>query len=47
MDEAGRCDELLLVRDGRIVAAETPAELRARTGEDDLETAFLAVAEAA
>jgi ABC-2 type transport system ATP-binding protein len=47
MDEAGRCDELLLVRDGRIVADETPAELRARTGEEDLEAAFLAVAEAA
>jgi ABC-2 type transport system ATP-binding protein len=47
MDEAARCDDLLLMREGRIVAAETPTELRARTGENDLEAAFLALAEAA
>jgi ABC-2 type transport system ATP-binding protein len=47
MDEAERCDDLLLMRFGRIVAAETPAALRARTGESDLEAAFLALAEAA
>ena len=47
MDEAERCDTLLLMRDGRIVFAETPQALRARTGESDLEAAFLAVAEAA
>ena len=47
MDEADRCHELLLMRDGRIVVAETPAKLRERTGEDDLEAAFLALAEAA
>ena len=29
MDEADRCDELLLMRDGRIVATGRPAELRA------------------
>jgi ABC-2 type transport system ATP-binding protein len=46
MDEAGRCDELLLMRDGRMVATGSPAELRERTGEQDLEAAFLAVAEA-
>jgi ABC-2 type transport system ATP-binding protein len=45
MDEAARCDELLLMRDGRIVAAASPAELLARTGADDLEAAFLALAE--
>ena len=45
MDEAGRCDDLLLMRDGRVVAACTPDELRRRTGEQDLEAAFLAVAE--
>jgi ABC-2 type transport system ATP-binding protein len=45
MDEAGRCDELLLMRDGRIVATGSPDELRERTGEQDLEAAFLAVAE--
>ena len=45
MDEAERCDELVLLRDGRVVAAEPPDALRERTGERDLEQAFLAVAE--
>ena len=45
MDEAERCDDLVLMRGGRIVAAETPDALRARTGEDDLEAAFLALVE--
>jgi ABC-2 type transport system ATP-binding protein len=45
MDEAERCEELVLMREGRIVAAETPDALRARTGHDDLEDAFLALAE--
>jgi ABC-2 type transport system ATP-binding protein len=46
MDEAKRCDDLVLMREGRIVATETPDELRARTGKLDLEDAFLALAEA-
>jgi ABC-2 type transport system ATP-binding protein len=41
MDEADRCDRLLLMRDGRILATGTPAELRADTGADDLDSAFL------
>jgi ABC-2 type transport system ATP-binding protein len=41
MDEAGRCDRLLLLRDGGLVADDTPAALRQRTGTDDLEQAFL------
>jgi ABC-2 type transport system ATP-binding protein len=45
MDEAARCDRLLLLRDGRLLAALTPDELRARTNERDLETAFLRLAE--
>jgi ABC-2 type transport system ATP-binding protein len=45
MDEAERCDELVLMRDGAIVAASTPQELRERTGRDDLEKAFLALVE--
>jgi ABC-2 type transport system ATP-binding protein len=45
LDEAARCDDLLLLRDGALVAALTPAELRARTGVDDLEEAFLALSE--
>ncbi len=43
MDEAGQCDKLLLMREGRIVAEDTPAALRAITGTDDLEEAFLRV----
>jgi ABC-2 type transport system ATP-binding protein len=46
MDEAKRCDDLVLMREGRIVATETPDELRARTGQLDLEDVFLALAEA-
>src|SRR4051812_1586415 len=41
MDEAGRCDRLLLLREGRLLSDSPPAELRARTGTDDLEEAFL------
>jgi ABC-2 type transport system ATP-binding protein len=46
MDEAERCDELLLMREGRIVATGAPSELLARTRTDDLEDAFLSLAEA-
>jgi ABC-2 type transport system ATP-binding protein len=45
MDEAERCDSLLLLREGKLLAALTPEELRARTGTQDLEDAFLALAE--
>jgi ABC-2 type transport system ATP-binding protein len=41
MDEAERCDRLLLMRDGRILAADTPAGLLERTGARDVEGAFL------
>ena len=47
MDEAGRCDRVLLMREGRIIADSTPDELRADTGQDDLEQAFLTLAEGA
>jgi ABC-2 type transport system ATP-binding protein len=46
MDEAERCDELVLMRGGRVVAAAPPAALLARTGASSLEDAFLALAEA-
>jgi ABC-2 type transport system ATP-binding protein len=46
MDEAERCDELLLLRNGEILAAETPDGLRRRTGAADLDAAFLALVEA-
>ncbi|WP_308015125.1 ABC transporter ATP-binding protein [Nocardia coffeae] len=41
MDEADRCDRLLLLREGRLLADQPPAELRAATGADNLEAAFL------
>lgn len=46
MDEAARCDRLLLMRDGRLVADDTLAGVLARSGCDDVESAFLALAEA-
>jgi ABC-2 type transport system ATP-binding protein len=41
MDEAARCDRLLLLRDGELIADSTPAQLRTDGGSDDLELAFL------
>jgi ABC-2 type transport system ATP-binding protein len=41
MDEATRCDRLLLMREGRIIADDTPHALLEKTGADDIETAFL------
>lgn len=46
MDEAERCDELVLMRDGEVVAAGPPAELLERAGAASLEDAFLTFAEA-
>jgi ABC-2 type transport system ATP-binding protein len=45
MDEAARCDRLLLMREGRLVADTTPQELRERTGEHEMESAFLRLVE--
>ena len=45
MDEALRCDRLLLLREGAIVADTTPAELLSSTGASDPEAAFLAIIE--
>jgi len=41
MDEASRCDRLLLMRDGRIIADTTPDDLLAQTGATEPEAAFL------
>jgi ABC-2 type transport system ATP-binding protein len=45
MDEAARCDQLVLLRDGEILAAVTPHELLERTGTVDLADAFLRLVE--
>jgi ABC-2 type transport system ATP-binding protein len=41
MDEATRCDRLILMRDGRIIADDTPSGLLEKTGAEDIEAAFL------
>jgi ABC-2 type transport system ATP-binding protein len=46
MEEAEHCDELLLMRDGRLLAIESPDGLRRRTGRQQLDEAFLALIEA-
>lgn len=43
MDEATRCDRLLLMRDGDLLADTTPDGLLAETGAADAESAFLAL----
>ena len=43
MDEAERCDRLMLMREGRIIADGTPAEVKEKSGSDDIEAAFLAI----
>lgn len=47
MDEAERCHELLLMREGRILARDTPDALRARTNADTVEEGFLRLVDAA
>ena len=43
MDEADHCGDLLLMRDGHLLAHTTPAKLREDTGCQSLEEAFLSV----
>ena len=43
MDEADRCDRLVLLRNGHVLAAGAPDELRSKTGASDLDAAFLAL----
>lgn len=47
MDEAQRCERLLLLREGRLFADETPDALLARTGRTDVGEAFLDLIEQA
>jgi ABC-2 type transport system ATP-binding protein len=41
MDEARRCQRLVLIREGAVIADDTPAAVLAHTGADDLDEAFL------
>lgn len=43
MDEADHCGDLLLMRDGRVLAHTTPRRLREETGCTSLEEAFLSI----
>ncbi len=45
MDEAGRCDRLLLMREGAILSATTPEDLLAITSASTLDEAFLSLIE--
>jgi ABC-2 type transport system ATP-binding protein len=45
MDEAERCDRLLLMRDGRLIADDTPRGLLEATASPDIEGAFLHLVE--
>lgn len=45
MDEATRCDRLLLMREGALIADTTPARLLETTGADTAEDAFLRIIE--
>ena len=41
LDEAARCHRIALLRFGRLLVVDSPAELKRRSGEDDFEQAFL------
>ncbi|MFY4776651.1 ABC transporter ATP-binding protein [Metabacillus sp. RGM 3146] len=41
MDEAEKCDRLGLIREGRLIAADTPEKLKAETHSATIEEAFL------
>jgi len=45
LDEAARCDEVILMREGRVLATTTADGLRRDTGTDDLDEAFVRLIE--
>jgi ABC-2 type transport system ATP-binding protein len=47
MDEADRCDDLVLMRDGAVIASEPRESLLQRTGQAGVEQAFLQLVGAA
>jgi len=46
MEEAGHCQQLVLLRDGAILARGTPDQLRRQTNVDDMDEVFLRLIEA-
>jgi ABC-2 type transport system ATP-binding protein len=46
MDEARRCERIMLLREGRLVADDSPGAIRERTGTDDMDEAFLRLLDA-
>jgi ABC-2 type transport system ATP-binding protein len=47
MDEAERCERLMLMREGEIIAHDSPQAIMDRTGTGNVEEAFLKIVEAA
>ena len=47
MDEADSCQTLILLRDGRVLAEGTPAQLREKTGESRMDDVFISLIGAA
>jgi ABC-2 type transport system ATP-binding protein len=47
MDEAERCDRLLLMREGVVIADASPEQIKADTGAADIEHAFLSLVDRA
>lgn len=45
MEEADHCDELILLRDGAILAKGTPQELRQETGLENMDSVFISLVE--
>lgn len=43
MDEANMCDDLILMREGKVLASGSPAELRERTGQSKMESVFISL----
>jgi ABC-2 type transport system ATP-binding protein len=43
MEEADMCDDLILMREGKVLASGSPAELRERTGHSKMESVFISL----
>lgn len=43
MDEADLCDSLVLLREGKILAQGSPAQLKSETGETQMESVFISL----